>query len=294
MKRTPATLRKLLDSLVIDPKISHAAKAVGITSASFFGWVKASSEGDELFLVEWQGETKGFHEQVSRARALYALSLDHTLRSEVLNGIPKTVVHDGKVQYQPHPVLQFWSDKDLEAFGYGPSDRFLKDEHGAPIPLTVMETAPAHLKIAAAQKYLGWRDAKTVDMRVHGETTVTVRHPNRQDAELPLVRELRARLLDLQMNGPAHPHPEPAPAGAESAVSASRRGSAPADGGTRPAVPGAPLALPAPPRGRAALDDRAEGIGAGQPRPGGYQVVGSGSGRSGPAGYGGSGRIGGV
>jgi hypothetical protein len=257
MLRSQQNLKRVLDSIASKPNLARAMRAIGASESTIFRWLKRSAAGDPDFLVSWpEGEPpRQFVELVALARRYWSVKWEAQLRDELSEGIPRTVIHDGEIQYRKMDPRQYQEWLALGLVDEG--DDWERDKHGRRIPLVVYDAAPAHLKIRGADHLLGWSETKKLDVQQRVGGVLVIKRPNNtpDESESELVRDLRRRLADLEANGPKNPSPRaPVPVGRPSDEP---RNDPPAHG-ARPMPDN--RTLPAPAYVRA--DDRAEGNGA--------------------------------
>jgi hypothetical protein len=171
-------LRRLLDFLVARPRLGAAMQAIGHAEKTIFALLKKSAAGDPRLVMSWpkDSEARPFHELVVEARRKNVIVFEAAMRSEALEGIPRVVLHDGEIQYQRDPRFVGWSDADMVALGFDLSQRYLRDKNGNAIPLVVMDSAPAHLKIHMLKSLIPqtYGEKKTLDVnnRINGSVMV--------------------------------------------------------------------------------------------------------------------------
>jgi hypothetical protein len=258
---TKENLRRVLDALAQNPKYAPAMRSIGAKSEGLiFHWLKLSASGHKAFLLRWptdsEQDEKQFIDHVASAKLYWRSKWESQLRSELSEGIPRVIVHEGEVQYKKlDPILH----RDLVELGViDKEDIWERDDKGQRIPLTVMDAAPAHLKIRGAEHMLGWREVRTVDVnqKISGGVMII---GARKQSESALVADLRRRLAELEANGPANPHPA-AP------VFVGKPSDEPAMG-ERPA----PMRKALPPPSKQPRGER-DHIGAGVVPPGGFKM----------------------
>jgi hypothetical protein len=220
MHRTPENLRKVLDLLAAGYRLSHVMGAIGAHEKTIFEWLKR----DDV-MVDWpEGESpRLFRELAIQARKQSCVAFEQAMRSEVLHGIPRIVVEGGEVQYQLDPTFLGWTDDEMRALAFAPSERYLRDKDGQPMPLIVYDPAPAHLKIKMLTSLMPntYGDRRTVDVnaRINGGVLTIGAKPKEplalappiedddepldhddatrdRDTDSPLVRDLRKRLRE--------------------------------------------------------------------------------------------------
>jgi hypothetical protein len=259
MLRSHENLKRVLDSIASKPNLARAMRAIGASESTIFRWLKRSAAGDPDFLVSWpEGEPpRQFVELVALARRYWSVKWEAQLRDELSQGIPRTVIHDGAIQYRKMDPRKYEEWLALGLVDEG--DDWERDKHGQRIPLVVYDAAPAHLKIRGADHLLGWSETKKLDVsqRISGGVLVMKRPNSSDENESELVRDLRRRLADLEANGPKNPSPRaPVPVGRPS--DEPRTDPLPPAHGARPMPNNKSLPAPAP---YVRADDRAERMG---------------------------------
>jgi hypothetical protein len=225
-KHSHANLTHFLDLMTGHPNISAGARAIGCTPQAVFLWLKRSAAGDEKFLVRWPDAEDApiqFAEAVKLARKRFTVLFESQMRSEVVNGIPRVVIHNGEVQYQKDPELvgKPWL---IELLGL-PDDLLRID--GKVQPLVVYESAPSHLKIHVSRGLIPqtYGDHRTVDVNARVRSSVmvigsnpkpepkTIEHASEpvqaiegdpfadQPGDSPMVADLKARARALRDHG---------------------------------------------------------------------------------------------
>lgn len=170
MRKSPENLLIVLNSMVDNPKLSVAARKIGVSTMTIYRWLKMSRDGAPEFQdIEWCGERGSFHQFYEYAQHAQINEIEQTAKHNAL-GFDEVVTHDGAVQYQIDPKLVGMSDEMLEDFGY--PDRYLRNERGEVIPLTVKRKPSDALviKMLSAHKpeLYGERSRVDVNMRVGG------------------------------------------------------------------------------------------------------------------------------
>ena len=110
------TKRKVLDQLVLSPKLKAAARHAGITPVTLFRWLKQSMENPTSHRLSWLGQMQPFHLHVAAARKLSIVALDHSARDLAINGHSEPRFHDGKPVWKVDPQVAAdaisYSDED--------------------------------------------------------------------------------------------------------------------------------------------------------------------------------------
>src|SRR5664280_1624717 len=61
--QTHTNMIEVLDSLVLNPKMTVAARAIGVSTMTLYRWLRLSREGSPEFQqIEWCGEVGSFHQ----------------------------------------------------------------------------------------------------------------------------------------------------------------------------------------------------------------------------------------
>ena len=161
---TKENLIKVLDSIASKPNFARAMRGIGAHESTLYRWLKRSAAGDIDFLISWpEGEEpRQFVELVALARRYWSVKWEAQLRDELSEGIPRTVIHEGQIQYRKMDPRDYRLLLDLGLTAEG--DDWERDKHGKRIPLVVHDAAPAHSKIRGADHLLGWSESKKLDV----------------------------------------------------------------------------------------------------------------------------------
>jgi hypothetical protein len=135
--------RKVLDQLVLAPKMKAAARHAGVPPATLFRWIKESMADPNAHKFSWLGKVAPFHVHVNAARKLSIIAMDHSARDLAINGFEEPRLHDGKPVYvHDHQVAadaltldDF--DWELKYANRKRDDTFMRDENGALIQDTI-------------------------------------------------------------------------------------------------------------------------------------------------------------
>jgi hypothetical protein len=169
MRKSTENMLIVLNSLVDNPKLSVAARKIGVSTMTLYRWLKLSRDGAEEFQnIEWCGERGSFHQFYEYALHAQINEIEQTAKKNA-TGFDEVVTHDGAIQYQIDPTLVGMSDEMLADFGY--PDRYLRID-GKVQPLTVKRKPSDALviKMLSAHKpeLYGERSRVDVNMRVGG------------------------------------------------------------------------------------------------------------------------------
>jgi hypothetical protein len=88
--------RRVLDQLVLAPRMKAAARTVGVHPTTLFRWVTQSIDDPEKHTLQWLGRTAPFFQHINAARRLNIVAIDHSARDLAINGHASPKFHDGK------------------------------------------------------------------------------------------------------------------------------------------------------------------------------------------------------
>jgi hypothetical protein len=172
MRKTSENFCIVLDSLVHDPNVTHAAKAIGCQTMTLYRWLKLSRDGAPEFQnLEWQSETGSFHQFFEYAVRAQINLIEQTAKTNAL-GFDEVVTFQGNVQYQIDPKLVGESDDpDTLELLWGVRDKFLRI-NGEVQPLTVRRKPSDALVIKMLSSHkpetYGEKSTVNVNMKVGG------------------------------------------------------------------------------------------------------------------------------
>jgi hypothetical protein len=168
MRVSTENLILVLNSMVENPKLTVAAKKIGVTTMSIYRWLKLSREGKDFQKINWCGEVGSFHQFYEYAQHAQINDIEQTAKKNA-TGFDEVVTHDGAIQYKIDPTLVGMSDDDLEFLEI--KDRYLRI-NGQVQPLTVKRKASDALvlRMLSAHKpeIYGERSTLNVNMKVGG------------------------------------------------------------------------------------------------------------------------------
>src|ERR1035437_4642429 len=168
MRVSDENLILVLDSMVANPKLSVAARKIGVTTMTIYRWLKLSREGKDFQKINWCGEVGSFHQFYEYAQHAQINDIEQTAKKNA-TGFDEVVTHDGAIQYQIDPNLIGMDDEMLADFGY--PDRYLRID-GKVQPLTVKRKASDALvlRMLSAHKPERYAERSTlnVNMKVGG------------------------------------------------------------------------------------------------------------------------------
>jgi hypothetical protein len=297
---TTENLLKILDRLVDRPSWKVVMRTIGASESLAFNWrmqsIKAAKENDRSspFFLEWRNSWDFWHAHCGRARTENIILYESVIRDQAINGVEE-VVHgpDQRVLYKEHPEYIGRDDDYIriaEGLDAGASVAWYRLEHdadGKPIPLTKRTQLPAPVRLRVLEQDQRYVHKELHDVAVSGEITVA-RPLQRLPGE---VRPDLARLKQLAAMSPeerrkalgATAVPKDAAGRRTLPVSAPRMDDKPDDAGhgSKPSPYAAPYQPPPAPepqpkpsyaRPNPSLD-RGEGVGHGDPPPGGMRVA---------------------
>jgi len=137
-KKSPEYLSNYLRVLSEVLSYAEASRVMGADQSLVYRHIAeskaASANPDEpsVFLLEYEGETKWFHEFVRGVVTQSIEAIEAAARSRALYGTFTTAKFQGKTVYRDDPDLIGLDDEMLDFLGY--KDRLLRDENGRPVP----------------------------------------------------------------------------------------------------------------------------------------------------------------
>jgi hypothetical protein len=135
--------RKVLDQLVLAPKMKAAARHAGVPPPTLFRWINESMANPNAHKLSWLGKVAPFHLHVNAARKLSIVAMDHSARDLAINGFEEPRLHDGKPVYvHDHQVAADALTLDdfeweLKYANRKRDDTYARDENGALVQDTV-------------------------------------------------------------------------------------------------------------------------------------------------------------
>ena len=134
----------VLDLIAGGNSIAEAARRLDIVSRTIFYWIQRSRNGHEKMVIEW-GEwgSAPFHKHLDSAQAMAIALMRSEAESNSTIGFEEVVIFQGQVQYKLDP-RKVGLDDDMCILLFGDTDRFLRNEKGEAIPLTVKRKPPRH------------------------------------------------------------------------------------------------------------------------------------------------------
>lgn len=298
-KRSPEFFAELVVATAETGSIAAAAKVCRCSTSAVWGWLSASAKGEPGFDVEWMGETMPLHQAVKQAQRLVSATVLDNFRHRLLHGTDEPAKFQGRQVYKRDPALDHLSDQDLDDLGI--TTRYLRRPDGSFIEETIHHEPPIQgvLALLAAEFPKVWGAKSTMEINQKSSGVKVIRHEYGQPkpkapVSVEIVQEVPALappslddddLSDLlgdsepiepEPEAIELPEPEPQPVMQEESEQIP-----PQQGLTElqrellsrlKAGPGATRSAPVRPTG-AAVDNFEDGVGPGQPRPGGVKVL---------------------
>src|SRR5579872_6730694 len=97
--------RRVLNELVLSPRLKAAARKANAHPTSVFRWIKQSIDEPQSHTIEWMGRRAPFFQHVNAARKLNIVALDHAARDLALNGHASPKFHDGRPVWKISPQI---------------------------------------------------------------------------------------------------------------------------------------------------------------------------------------------
>jgi hypothetical protein len=296
---TTENLLKILDRLVDRPSWKTVMRSIGASESLAFNWrmqsIKAAKENDRSspFFLEWRGSWDFWHAHCGRARTENIILYESVIRDQAINGVEE-VVHgpDQRVLYKERPEYIGRDDDYIriaEGLDAGASVAWYRLEHdadGKPIPLTKRTQLPAPVRLRVLEQDARYVHREQHDVAVTGEITVQKplqRLPGENKPDVSRLRALAAMTPEERCKAiGASRHPLDArghrtvvtstlPSGRDDNLPVIEKPSPFAAPYQPPPAP-EPTPRPSYARPNPSLD-RGEGVGTGDPVPGGMKVA---------------------
>lgn len=299
-KRGPEFFAQLVAAVAETGSIAAAAKVCRCSTSSVWGWLSASAKGEAGFEVEFMDEVMPLHAAVKQAQRLVSANILDRFRSRLLHGSNEIARFQGKTVYKRDPALDHLSDQDLEDLGI--TTRYLRRPNGSFVEEVVHHEPPIQgvLAYLAAEFPKVWGSNSTVEINQKSSGVKVIRHEYGQSkpkAPVPIEVVQEAPTLapsnDDNLSDLLGEESEPVEAAPEAselrgpepqpAIQAEPEPASPPppQGLTElqrellsrlKAGPGTTRSAPVRPTG-AAVDNFEDGVGPGEPRPGGVKVL---------------------
>jgi hypothetical protein len=163
-KKSPEVFQKLCDLVADSLPWETAAKAIGISAATLWRWIKDSKAGSPEFIFDYQGEQIALHDALKQCASMSHVAILQSAEHRARYGCYLQAHYKGRPQWQEDPDLMKYSDSELEALGI---DRWQRDEKGALVPVLIWEPPPVQL----LQTVLAARFAKVYGSKQQIEVT---------------------------------------------------------------------------------------------------------------------------
>jgi hypothetical protein len=168
MRASTENLILVLNSMVENPKLTVAARKIGVSPMTIYRWLKISREGKDFQHLTWCGEVGSFHQFYEYAQHAQINDIEQTAKRNA-TGFDEVITHDGAIQYQIDETLVGMDDETIDMLGL--PDRYLRID-GRVQPLTVKRKASDALvlRMLSAHKpeTYGERSTLNVNMKVGG------------------------------------------------------------------------------------------------------------------------------
>ena len=208
-KLTTKNLIRVLETLREVPQWSKAMKiACNASEGTAFNWraqsMKAERQGDRssIFWLHWRECDDFWHNFCSRARSENVMSIEGLLRTQLISGVEKQVLHPVTMQpvYLIDPELEHIPMEDVRNL-FGRDDKYLRDEHGKLIPVMRREELPSNIKAMILRLHPGYEERVEHNVNVSGEIVHSKAPVRRADDPRPDVARLRAQVQE-RLNAP--------------------------------------------------------------------------------------------
>jgi hypothetical protein len=155
MKRGQETFRVILDTLLVSPRFSTAARAASISESTLFSWLAASQRGEKDFIVENFFGESGVQlvDACKQCRRMAALKITQALESRALCGDWLESRYRGQRVFELDPRFLDWSDQDFRDLGIDVGLRYKRDDRGLPINVLTWSPPPEKLALAVASAH---------------------------------------------------------------------------------------------------------------------------------------------
>lgn len=293
-KLTTENLLKILDKLPERPSWKIAMRTIGASESLAFNWraqsIAAAKADDRSspFFLEWRGTYAYWHQHAGRARDENIITYEAAMRDECLNGREEVVLGpDQRPVFVEDPELINFSEEDLWNL-LGRRHRYLLDpKTKKPVPLMRKVFPPAPLRIKVLEQDARYIEKKQIDARLTGEIQIQKplqRFPGETRPDIEHLKRLAAmspeqRREAMGASGVARDKngnrtlPNLAPPSRDDDLPVIEKPSPFAAPYQPPPAPDPqPPARPSYARPETKLD-RGEGIGRGEPAPGGMKVA---------------------
>ena len=273
-KANATTLREILSIVASRPGIANACRVVGISQKTFYLWLKKSRASDPKFLVDFpEGELpQQFCELLIQARRQSLIEFESTFRDLCMHGRERILrnASTGDIVWEKDPRFIGVPDEDMTLMGDDkPSiawNRLLRDPvTGMPVAAKVIDPPSSHAMIKLLTSAVpGYSDQTniTLDAKVTGSVLV-IGAPKNGEAQKVLEHAYEDKPEVLAEEPPAE-HPSITELKRLKALSPEQR---------RAELSAKPMPQPDNSAARyITLDERAEGVGEGHVKPGGYRT----------------------
>jgi transposase-like protein len=197
-----------LDSVAAGNSFAETARRLDITARSIFYWMQRSRNGDEKMIVEW-GEwgVAPWHKHCDSAQAMAVALMESEAKSNSTIGFEEVVIFQGTVQYQLD-ARKVGLDDETCVLLYGDADRYLRNEKGEAIPLTIKRKPSDALVLRMLSSHLKRYAERTVqDVNVNGVLGVMALPRPGDRVEQP--KQIEDKSNDFLLEEPVPPEQQP-------------------------------------------------------------------------------------
>jgi hypothetical protein len=178
VKKTQDIFRAIVESISNSPSYARAARSAGISKTTLWDWIGQSQRdavGNGVVLDEFMGmQSVPLHHAMQAARRAALNDMVGNLEHRSIHGHDEAVYFQGRPMWKEDESLSALSDEDLAVFGI--VDRYLRDERGHRVQLTIHHEPPVSLvlAVAAANFPKVYGGHSTIDVNHKGNLGVSV------------------------------------------------------------------------------------------------------------------------
>lgn len=178
MKKSQTTFYTIVDSISNSPSYAQAARSADIAKTTLWDWIGQSQRdavGNGVVLDDFMGmQAVPLHLAMQAARRAALNDMVGNLEHRSIHGHDEAVYFQGRPMWKEDESLSALSDDDLIAFGI--PDRWLRDERGHRVQLTIHHEPPVSLvlAVAAANFPKVYGGHSTIDVNHKGSLGVSV------------------------------------------------------------------------------------------------------------------------
>ena len=163
---TVEALTKVLDSYCGNPYLTVAAARANVSYPSLMRYRDLSANGNETYILEWNGVTAQFASHLARARTMYMEQVEAAALDRAHRGTREKVFYQGRPSWVMDPRYEGWTAEMLADNLLDNEDRYMHDKvTHARIQHEIEHPAPVELQKAALQAYSKrWASQAHVDI----------------------------------------------------------------------------------------------------------------------------------